>query len=154
MKLMFAVLMLSALIGANAKEATAQQAAAPPAAAELPVPKIGEIMVLQQMRHIKLWFAGRGGHWSLADYEIDQLKDGFDDVNQVLGGDTVEKAVGGAIAAIEKAVKAKDRAAFATAFDNVTAGCNNCHHSLDHAFIVIRRPTSLPYSDQLFAPQK
>jgi hypothetical protein len=111
-------------------------------------------MALQQMRHIKLWFAGRGGNWALADYEIDQLKDGFDDMNQLLGGDTVEKAVGGPIAAIEKAVEAKDRAAFANAFDNLTAGCNSCHHSLDHAFIVIRRPKSLPYSDQVFATQK
>ena len=51
-------------------------------------------MPLQQMRHIKLWFAGRAGNWPLADYEIDQLKEGFDDVNQMLGGDTVEKAVG------------------------------------------------------------
>jgi len=154
MKLIFAVLMLSALIGANANEATAQQAAASPAAAEPPVPKIGEIMALQQLRHIKLWFAGRGGNWPLADYEIDELKEGFDDLNQVLGGDTVEKAVGGGIASIEKAVEAKDRAAFAAAFDNLTAGCNSCHHSLDRAFIVIQRPTSLPYSDQLFAPQK
>ncbi len=154
MKLMFAVLMLSVLIGANAKEATAQQAAASPAAAEPAVPKIGEIMALQQMRHIKLWFAGRGGNWALADYEIDELKEGFDDVNQVLGGDTVDKAVGSPIAAIEKAVEAKDRAAFAAAFDHLTAGCNSCHHSLDRAFIVIQRPTSLPYSDQLFATQK
>jgi hypothetical protein len=153
MKLMFAVMVL-VLIGASAKEVTAQQATASPAAVEPPAPKIGEIMMLQQMRHIKLWFAGRGGNWPLADYEIDQLKDGFDDVNQLLGGDTVEKAVGAPIAAIEKAVEAKDRAAFTSAFDNLTAGCNSCHHSLDHAFIVIRRPTSAPYSDQLFATQK
>ena len=111
-------------------------------------------MALQQMRHIKLWFAGRGGNWPLADYEIDKLKEGFDDVNKLLGGDTVEKAVGGGIASVEKAVEAKDRAAFASAFDNLTAGCNSCHHLLDHAFIVIQRPTALPYSDQIFAPQK
>ena len=153
MKLMLAVMVL-VLIGASVKEVTAQQATASPTAVEPPAPRIGEIMVLQQMRHIKLWFAGRGGNWPLADYEIDQLKDGFDDVNQSLGGDTVEKAVGAPIAAIEKAVEAKDRAAFTSAFDNLTAGCNSCHHSLDHAFIVIRRPTSLPYSDQLFATQK
>jgi cytochrome c556 len=106
------------------------------------------------MRHTKLWFAGRGGNWSLADYEIDALQDGFDDLNQQFGGDTVEKAVGAPLAAVEKAIERKDRAAFASAFDQLTAGCNSCHRSLDHAFIVIRRPTSLPYSDQLFATQK
>jgi len=122
--------------------------------AEPPAPKIGEIMVLQQMRHIKLWFAGRDGNWPLAGYETDQLKDGFDDLNMVLGGDIVEKAVGAPLAALEKAIDSKDRAAFMRAFDALSAGCNSCHRTLDHAFIVIRRPTALPYSDQAFAPQK
>ena len=67
-------------------------------------PGLGEIMTLQQLRHIKLWFAGRAGNWPLADYEIDKLKGGFDDVNKQIGGDTVEKAVGAPIAAIEKAI--------------------------------------------------
>lgn len=116
--------------------------------------KIGEIMTLQQMRHIKLWFAGRAGNWPLADYEIDQLKDGFDDVDQRLGGGTVEKAVGAGISALGKAVEAKDRAAFTDAFDQLSTGCNSCHRMLDHAFIVIQRPTLLPYSDQSFAARR
>jgi len=66
----------------------------------------------------------------------------------------VEKAVGAAIGALEKAVEAKDRDGFARAFDQLTAGCNSCHHTLDHAFIAIQRPTSSPYSNQSFAPQK
>jgi hypothetical protein len=127
-------------------DANAQEAPAPP--------KVSEITAQQQMRHIKLWFAGRGGNWPLADYEIDALKGGFEVLNQQLGGDTVEKAVGARISAVEKAIEAKDRAAFMSAFDKLTAGCNSCHHLLDHAFIVIQRSTSLPYSDQFFATQK
>jgi hypothetical protein len=117
-------------------------------------PALGEIMALQQMRHIKLWFAGSAGNWPLADYEVDELKEGFDDVDKRLGGDTVQKAVGAPLAALEKAIEAHDRAAFAGSYDKLTAGCNSCHHTLDHAFIVIQRPTSLPYSNQSFAPQK
>jgi len=117
-------------------------------------PTISDVMMLQQMRHIKLWFAGSAANWALADYEIDQLKDGFDDIDQRLGGDTVGKAVGAATAALEKAVEAKDRAAFAGAFDQLSAGCNSCHRTLDHAFIVIQRPATLPYSDQSFAAPK
>lgn len=133
---------------------TAASVAGAQDATETAVPKIGEIMVMQQMRHTKLWFAGQAGNWPLADYEIDQLKEGFDAVNQQLGGDTVEKAVGTAIAAVEKSVDAKDRAAFTGAFDRLTSGCNSCHRTLDHAFIVIGRPASLPYSDQVFVPQR
>src|ERR1700691_3535127 len=108
-------------------------------------PGLGEIMTLQQLRHIKLWFAGHAGNWPLADYEIGELNEGFDDVNKLLSGDTVEKAVGAQIKALQKAVDDKDRAAFATAFDKLTAGCNSCHHELDHGFIAIKRPTFLPY---------
>jgi hypothetical protein len=117
-------------------------------------PKIDDIMAAQQMRHIKLWFAGRAGDWPLADYEIDKLKDAFDEVNKQLGGDTVEKAIGPGISALEKAVEAKDRGAFTNAFDQLTAGCNNCHQTLDHAYIAIQRPVLLPYSDQSFATPK
>jgi hypothetical protein len=117
-------------------------------------PKIGDIMEQQQIRHIKLWFAGRGGNWPLADYEIDKLKEGFDDVNRQIGGDTIEKAVGAPMSALGKAIEAKDRDAFTHAFDQLTAGCNSCHRSLDHAFIAIQRPALLPYSNQSFAPQK
>jgi hypothetical protein len=117
-------------------------------------PALGEIMALQQMRHIKLWFAGSAGNWPLADYEVGELKEGFDDIDKRLGGDTVQKAVGAPLAALEKAIEAHDRAAFTGSYDKLTAGCNSCHHMLDHAFIVIQRPTSLPYSNQSFAPQK
>ena len=116
-------------------------------------PGLGEIMSLQQMRHSKLWFAGSAGNWPLADYEIGELKEGFNDVDKQLGGDTVEKAVGAQLAALEKAIDGKNRAAFATAFDSLTGGCNGCHKSLNHGFIVIQRPTVLPYTNQSFAPQ-
>ena len=138
---------------ANAQEAPKPAGPSQPAAEPEP-PGLGEIMALQQMRHIKLWFAGRAGNWPLADYEIDELKDGFDDVNRLIGGGTVEKMVGAQIAALEKAIDAKDRTAFAAAFDKLSAGCNNCHQTLDHGFIVIQRPTSLPYSDQSFTARK
>ncbi|MGO9401481.1 MAG: hypothetical protein ACLP19_27110 [Xanthobacteraceae bacterium] len=111
-------------------------------------------MALQQVRHLKLWFAGRAANWPLADFEIEKLKDGFDDVDKQIGGDTVQKAVGAPIAALEKAIEAKDRDSFARSFDQLTAGCNTCHHTLDHAFIVIQRPSVSPYGNQSFAPQK
>jgi len=43
-------------------------------------PGLGELMSLQQMRHDKLWRAGRAQNWALAGYELDELGEGFDDV--------------------------------------------------------------------------
>jgi hypothetical protein len=147
----FIVALLALLLSAPMLRA---EETATPAASEPYEPGIGDIMAEQQARHIKLWFAGRSRNWPLADYEVGKLKDGFDDVNKMIGGDTVDKAVGTAIAALEKAVDAKDRDAFTRGFDQLTDGCNSCHHTLDHAFIVIGRPTTLPFSNQIFAPQK
>jgi len=101
-----------------------------------------------------LWFAGRAGNWPLADYEMGELNEGFEDVTKLLGGDTVDKAVGAPMQALQKIIDNKDRADFTAAFDQLTAGCNSCHRTLDHGFIAIQRPTSLPYSNQNFAPQK
>jgi hypothetical protein len=128
--------------------------AVPAAKAQDSGPPLGEIMTLQQLRHIKLWFAGRAGNWPLADYEMGELNEGFENVNKLLGGDTVDKAVGAPMQALRKIIDDKNRAAFPAAFDALTAGCNSCHRTLERAFIAIQRPTSLPYSNQNFAPQK
>ena len=137
--------------------AHAQDSAPPPTAAsqdEPYQPSLADIMAHQQERHIKLWFAGHAANWPLADYEIGELSDGFDDVGKMLGGDIVKQHVGAPLDALQKAVDGKNSAAFAAAFDSLSAGCNACHRTLDHAFIVIARPTVLPYSDQVFAPPK
>ena len=156
---MKATVALCAALALGLAAASAQQNAAPQTATAAPPeepyqPGLGEIMALQQMRHIKLWFAGQAGNWQLADYEIGELNEGFDDVGHLLGDDIIKEHVGAPLAALQKATDAKNGAAFATIFDNLTTGCNACHHALDHAFIVIQRPTLLPYSNQSFAPQK
>jgi hypothetical protein len=114
---------------------------------------IGDVMAFQQQRHLKLWFAGRAGNWPLAEYEIGKLKDGFADIDKLIGGGTVDNAVGAPIAALEKAIDGKNKDAFLRAFDQLTAGCNSCHRTLDHAFIVIQRPEVSPFGNQAFAPK-
>src|ERR1700733_2494724 len=130
MRPIFAILIGMALLAVPA--ASAQDSPAGPG--------LGEIMTLQQLRHIKLWFAGRAGNWPLADYEVDELNEGFEDVGKLLGSDAVDKMVGAQIKALQKAVDEKNRAAFMAAYDSLSAGCNNCHRTLDHGFIVIQRP--------------
>ena len=153
MRTVIGIIVASAVIAAGA--ALAQEAARQvEPAGEPDLPRLGDIMVLQQMRHIKLWFAGSAANWPLADYEIDQLDDGFDAATKLLGGDIVRQQVGEAMSELKKSVDGKDSAAFAIAFDKLSSGCNACHHTLDHGFIVIQRPRLLPYSNQDFAPQK
>ena len=156
MKAVFALLaaasMLALSVAASAQDSAQQPSASPPEGVYQP--SLSDIMAHQQERHIKLWFAGHAGNWALADYEIGELSDGFDDIGKMLGGDIVKQHVGAALDALQKAVDDKDSAAFTAAYDKLGAGCNACHHTLDHAFVVIARPTLLPYSDQVFSPQK
>jgi len=141
-----------AAVAVRAEDKPATPAAMP--MEEEHLPGLGEIMSVQQMRHIKLWFAGNAANWPLADYEIGELGEGFDDVRKLVGNDIVDQHVGKPIEALQKAIDGKDRKAFIAAYDNLSAGCNACHKTLDHAFISIQRPAMLPYSDQNFVLQR
>jgi hypothetical protein len=122
---------------------------------------LGEIMSLQQMRHLKLWLAGAAKNWPLADYELDELKEGFDDIvkffpvkddmpiGQMAGSTAVPL-----LPEVKSAIDARDGKKFAAAFDKLTAACNTCHQATKHEFIVIQRPTSSPYTNQSFTPKK
>ncbi len=41
-------------------------------------PGLGEIMGGIQTHHAKLWYAGINDNWKLAQYEIDELKERFE----------------------------------------------------------------------------
>lgn len=122
-------------------------------------PGLGEIMTLQQMRHAKLWFAGAARNWPLADYEVDELKEGFEDAASlhpvhegVPVGEMIAKLTPSPLQEISAAISKKDRAGFARAFDRLSATCNSCHQAANHGFIRIGRPTAPPFSNQIFAP--
>ena len=135
----------------------------PPASSPKPqepfTPGLGEIMTLQQMRHLELWFAGQAGNWPLAGYELDELKEGFEDVvkyfptkDDVPTGTMATAVIDKEVAQLAKAIEGKNKKQFASAFDKLTASCNACHQASKHEFIAIRRPASNPYTNQSFAP--
>jgi hypothetical protein len=124
-------------------------------------PGLGEIMTLQQMRHLKLWFAGQAGNWPLADYELDELKEGFEDIvkyfptkDDAPTGPMASAVIEKEVAELNKAIEAKNAKQFAAAFEKLTASCNACHQSSKKPFIVVQRPTANPYANQSFAPRK
>ena len=124
-------------------------------------PGLGEIMTFQQMRHLKLWFATQAGNWGLANYELDELKEGFEDITKyyptkddVPTGTMAEAIVAKEVADLAKTIEAKDKKNFVSAFDRLTASCNACHQASKKDFIRIQRPTGNPYTNQSFAPRK
>ena len=45
-------------------------------------PGLGEFMTATQLRHAKLWFAGKENNWDLAAYEIDEITEGLEDAEK------------------------------------------------------------------------
>jgi hypothetical protein len=138
--------------------ASAVCAAAQPAK-EPYAPGLGEFMTATQLRHAKLWFAGKENNWDLAAYEIDEITEGLEDAEKQFPtreglpvADMIKANIDPAIEELKKAVEARSSAKFAAAFDQLTSACNTCHAGANKPFIRIQRPTSSPLSNQNFAP--
>lgn len=122
-------------------------------------PGLGDLMQTLQVRHAKLWFAGSAGNWELAEFELEEIRENLDRVGH-WHADNEEIAMAPAIKAytqrgryaLEQSVAQRNRAAFESAFDRFTAGCNDCHRAAAHGFIVIQRPAAAPYSNQAYGP--
>jgi hypothetical protein len=119
------------------------------------LPKLGDIMSATQLRHIKLWFAGKLQNWELAAFEVEQIKGGLEDAAQLYLEIPVEYVTNTAapIQLIRDAIEAKDSTKFSKAFNDLTAACNACHQAIGRGFIVIQAPTASPFSDQSFSPR-
>ena len=162
-----AVLMPPALLGALLLAQTADTASeSPPAAATSPAPAafnpgIGELMnLIVQPRHTKLWFAGHEANWTLAEYEIKELRSALANVaksrpvfRERSVAENVEMFMGGAFRGIDEAIRARDATKFAEAYATANAGCNACHTALNQSQVVIKTPEQASYPDQEFRPR-
>jgi hypothetical protein len=113
---------------------------------------LGNVMGLTQLRHIKLWFAGRQRNWPLARYELDQIADTLRHAGMFYQNIPVDdvKAAERQLDAIRKATDGKDPVGFAKGYAALTESCNACHKAAQVGFIAIRTPTASPFSDQGF----
>lgn len=117
---------------------------------------LSEIMGKVQMRHIKLWYAIKSRNWDLVNYELGHLRDTFETAVILYRNIPVELIVAAdkPLAALQDAVKAKDGTASERGFAAITTACNACHEAAGIGYIYIHTPTSLPFSNQRFAPAR
>ena len=123
---------------------------------------MGDLMTaFVQPRHIKLGLAGNAQNWPYAGYELDELRETFADVAEIMPKyrdlsipDMIDATVKKPLAAVEQAIKAKDPARFTTAYRQLGAACNACHRSYDRGMIVIQPPAGDSFPDQDFQPPK
>lgn len=152
-------------IGLEAARAQPTQPTAPAApgtqaqAAKPYTPSLADFMLGIQAQHAKLWLAARARNWPLASYQLEEIKELFEEVEErtpvykdLPVGKMIEAITKGPIAELEKAVEARNFKDFSAAFDRLTAACNDCHKSANRGFIVIRTPVRSPYPNQDFRP--
>ena len=64
-------------------------------------------------------------------------------------------AVSAPLALLDFAIKANEPRQFGEGYARLTAGCNACHGTTDHPFVVIKAPDSAAeFSNQDFQPKR
>jgi hypothetical protein len=124
-------------------------------------PQMSALMnMLIQPRHAKLGLAGKAENWPLAGYEFNELKSGFvvigKEVPRYKGlpvADLFDAALKQIFPVMDFAIKAGDPRQFSESYAKITAGCNACHTTADHNFIVIKAPEASSFPNQEFAPK-
>jgi hypothetical protein len=123
-------------------------------------PAMDDLMtMLVQPRHIKLHFAGQAKNWTLAAFQLNELRASLARIGRTIptyrniGVDTAVATIfADKIKAVDAAIKASDLAQFTAAYGEMTAACNACHAAMEHPFLVMKVPDALNYPDQEFRP--
>jgi hypothetical protein len=131
---------------------------APAAAAE--GPELGAQMLELQIRHARLWQAGEAQNWLLAQFQLAELRESMAGIEETNGdhaalqpqrlAEVMPAMTDPALAQLQAAVDAHDKAKFEAGYDALSAGCNACHAAAAHGFLVIQRPRT-PLLDNLRA---
>lgn len=125
-----------------------------------PAVELGQQMLELQIRHARLWDAGKADNWLLAQFQLAELRESLDGVVEVNGehpslqprrlAEVLPEMMQPALKQMQSAIDANDHAAFEAAYDAVSEACSGCHTTADHGFLVIQRPLT-PVLDNLRA---
>jgi hypothetical protein len=118
-------------------------------------PGLGEFMNTVQLHHAKLWFAGTKKNWKLANYEIGELRETFEQAKKVETTRPEVKSIPiiyPPLDSLQNSIDTKDLAAFKKNFKFLTNTCNTCHTDNHYEFNVIKIPSAPPVTNQEFKP--
>jgi hypothetical protein len=116
-------------------------------------PGFGEFMSNVQIHHAKLWFAGKNQNWKLAEFEINEIKETFDDLKIYQSEREETKLIpmiSVALDSVSSSIEQKDLKLFKNSFVLLTNTCNDCHLAAHFEFNKIKIPETPPFSNQVF----
>ncbi len=118
-------------------------------------PGFGDFMGSIQNHHNKLWFAGINENWELAEFEVHEIEEIFEDIRTV-HPDREETQllymIDRGLNEVDEAIDHKNIVTFKNSFQNFTNACNSCHKATKHEFIRIVIPNAPFFSNQDFKP--
>lgn len=127
-------------------------------------PGVGTVMIEYGTRFNNAWWAEQGGNWDMVNYQLKEMPE-IQEVGETTRpgrADALKKFENDYLVPLQNAGKAKDKAAFESAYERAITGCNQCHgDSKDAAsgidsfrFVRIIKPTSpAPFSNVQWAAQ-
>ena len=116
-------------------------------------PGFGMLMSTIQQHHSKLWFAVENENWELAEFEIHEIKETFDDIKKYQKGKKeteMTAIINPFLDSIKKTIEEKDFNQFKNNYRLLTNTCNACHIANEHKYIEIKIPDFQPYANQIF----
>jgi hypothetical protein len=122
--------------------------------------EVADVMTKLQRHAAKLWFAGQQAHWSLADFYVDELEEGMEEIAEeevVEDGVNISelmKVMGlQSLKPIREAITEQDKAQFEEKYRLLIRSCNDCHNNSNYEFIKVTVPTAPTFSNQQFEPE-
>jgi hypothetical protein len=155
---------------APAPAAPAAKGAPAPATGTTPADKEGPLVILDfkpglddlmnmlvQPRHLKLWAAGQQHNWSLAAFQLRELRNAFDRIAATIPkytnidlGPTFINIMDSQVRAVNGAISSQNPGLFMTAFGDLTEACNSCHEALNLAILKVKVPEVTGFPNQDF----
>lgn len=125
-------------------------------------PGLGTIMIEYSARMNNVWWAVDSDNWGMAAYQAKEMTE-IQEVGEITRpghADALKKFEGSDLEPMIKAIAAKDKKGFVSAYDKAITGCNQCHGDTkgkdgsSYSFVKIIRPVgAYPFANVDWAGQ-
>jgi hypothetical protein len=116
-------------------------------------PGFGFLMTNIQAHHAKLWFAGINENWKLAKFEVKELKEITDEIQNYQKNrkeTELMSMIEPGLVEIERAINSGNLDDFKKGYTQLTLACNECHKLTDFEYNIVKIPEKQEFSNQEF----
>lgn len=121
------------------------------------VPGFGDFMGRIQLHHANLWFAGNEQNWELAQFQVHEIEESIEDIEEFKKGREELKSmpmIKQPLEQVEKSIENKDLETFKASYLTLTNTCNACHAATGNSQLVIKIPTMPPLTNLEYKTEK